>query len=378
MAAAAVRDYIRRMLRPELSRERQKRLLATMAKRKLDAIAIGLPHDVYYLSAFLPGWLHYAGFILFADGRSWLTTANKPAAETAADDVQSYEAQWNATLRQEQPTVVAEQMIEALRSRQARRIGIDASAVTSNLAMRFDGEVESIDDVLWQQRRRKDDDELELMKKAIRCTESMYARAREIVEPGVQELDVFNELHAAAVREAGETLTTILGNDFTCGGGGGPPRKDRAAKAEEIYILDLGPCFRGYFADNCRAIAVDRKPTDAQLKSHEAILEGLKIVERMAKPGARCSEIYQAVADHLKRATGKELKHHLGHGVGLQPHEYPHFNPKWDDTLIEGEIFSAEPGLYGPDLAGGIRIESNYLVTAAGVVNLLNSPMELA
>ena len=53
------------------------------------------------------------------------------------------------------------------------------------------------------------------------------------------------------------------------------------------YILDLGPAYRGYFADNCRAFSVDRKPTDAQMKAQQAVLECLAIVERMAKPGAK-------------------------------------------------------------------------------------------
>ena len=88
----------------------------------------------------------------------------------------------------------------------------------------------------------------------------MYARAREIIRPGINELDVFNELQAVAVREFGEMLTGT-GNDYACGVPGGPPR-DRAAQDGELYILDLGPAFRGYFADNCRAIAVNGRPTD--------------------------------------------------------------------------------------------------------------------
>jgi Xaa-Pro dipeptidase len=97
----------------------------------------------------------------------------------------------------------------------------------------------------------------------------------------------------------------------------------------------------------------------------------------MAKPGARCRDIYSAAQEHLMQKIGKEIPHHLGHGVGLQPHEFPHLNPKWDDTLIEGEIFTAEPGIYGPELNGGIRIENQYLVTADGVENLVNFPTEL-
>jgi Xaa-Pro aminopeptidase len=103
----------------------------------------------------------------------------------------------------------------------------------------------------------------------------------------------------------------------------------------------------------------------------------LQIVERLAKPGVRCRDLFTAVNDHFLRTLNGPLTHHLGHGVGLQPHEFPHLNPRWDDTLLEGEIFTAEPGHYTPALNGGIRLENQYLVTATGVSNLLDAPLGL-
>jgi Xaa-Pro dipeptidase len=365
------------MLDPIQSRARQKRLLAQMQQRQLDAIVVALPWHVYYLSAHLTHMLHQSGMIIFSDGRSWLATANEPATNVAADEVGAFEAQWMATLRQEQPELVADMIIEQLKTRGARRVGIDCSQVTAVVAAKLTSDVTPIDPMLWQLRRVKDRDELELMKTAIRASEAMYARARQIVEPGIPELLVFTELEKAGVEAIGEPMTAPLGNDFVCGQGGGPPRRDRTAQAGEIYILDLGPSFRGYFADNCRAFSVDRKPTDAQLKAAKAVTDALAIVEKLAKPGARCRDLFRAVDEHLKASMARPLVHHLGHGVGLQPHEFPHLNPKWDDVLMEGEIFAAEPGVYGQDLNWGIRIENNYLVTKSGVQNLLNAPMEM-
>src|SRR5262245_26387019 len=123
------------MLEAKSSRQRQKRLLEAMAERKLDAIVVGDAAHVYYLSAFRPHWLHFAGFVLFADGRSWLASANKPAEGSAADEAVGYEANWLSTLRQEQPRVVADLAGELLKGRRAKRVGIDASAVTSQLAL---------------------------------------------------------------------------------------------------------------------------------------------------------------------------------------------------------------------------------------------------
>lgn len=365
------------MLEVSQSKIRQGRLLEAMRRRGLQAVVVGARHHVYYLSAWLARWVHESALVLFDDGRSVLVSPNDPVGGTAADEAVGFVSQRFGTLDQEQPASAAAKAVEAIKARKATRIAIDASAVTSQVAMQLGGAVESIELELHQLRRAKDPDELKLMRRANDCTEAMYRRARQIIEPGIPEIEVFNQLHAAAVETAGEPLSALLGNDFACGVAGGPPRQDRRAQAGELYILDLGPAYRGYFADNCRAISVDRKPTDAQMRLWEAIIGVFPIVERMARPGVRCREIAEAVDEHLKATIGKPMPHHLGHGVGLQPHEYPHMNPRWDDVLIEGEIFTIEPGHYGAAFAGGIRLENNYLVTKDGVENLTPYPLEL-
>jgi Xaa-Pro dipeptidase len=365
------------MLDAKNSKIRQKRLLTAMHNRKLDAIVLGLSEHVYYASTHRPAWLHSSAFILLADGRSIITTANNPNQSAAADEILSYEANWLGTQRQEQPRVVAEQINTVLKQRKIDRIGIDASAVTSQLAIAFEGNIESIDTDIWQIRRSKLPDELALMKQAIRCSEAMYRRAREIIKPGLSEIDLYNELYAAAVRESGEAMTALLGNDYACGVGGGPARKDYHAQPGQLWILDLGPSYRGYFADNARVFSVDRNPTDPQMKAWHAIVEVFPIIEKIVKPGVRCQDVFHVVDQHLKDKLGTGLSHHLGHGVGLQPHEFPHLNTKWDDVFVEGEIFTAEPGIYSKEINGGIRLENQYVVTENGVENLVDFPLEL-
>src|SRR5690242_20768849 len=149
------------MLDPNLCRRRQRRLLDRLQQRPVDALVVGLPAHVQYLSGFQTNWLHQSAFVLFGDGRSWLITANAPASGPAADEIVAYEAQWNATLRQEQPHVAGEFVVERLRRQRAVRVGVDASMVTSQLPLMAADEVsfESIDPMLWQLRRVKDADE---------------------------------------------------------------------------------------------------------------------------------------------------------------------------------------------------------------------------
>jgi Xaa-Pro dipeptidase len=359
------------MLDPVMSRLRQQRLLDVMQRRQLDAVVLGLPHHVYYFSAFLQHPMHQAAMVLTSDGRSCMIMANTSAKTFAVDDIVAFEAQWMATLRQDQPEIVADKVFDWLSAKKPRRLGLDTSSVSLHIARRYQEEVQLIDPELWQLRRCKDPDELGLMRSAIALTSEMYRRAKEIVTPGIRETTVFAELQRSAVDAAKEPLTGLLGNDFACGSMGGPPRAGRTAKAGEIYILDLGPSYRGYFADNARSFVVDREPTHSQLKAFEAILRCFDIVEAMARPGVRCRDLFAAADEHLLASVGRPLPHHLGHGVGLQAHEFPHLNPKWDDTLMPGDVFTVEPGVYGDDLAGGIRIEDQYLVTATGIQNLI-------
>jgi Xaa-Pro dipeptidase len=366
------------MLDPILARVRQQRLLKVMAEKKLDAVVLGVAKHVYYFTAHLPFWQQHAGFVLFANGRSALISANEPDKHAAADEWRSYEATWSGTQRQEQPDLVATALTEIIGKASSGRIGIDASAVTVLFSLAWEGKCLSIEADLWQLRRPKDADELQLMRVGIDCCREMYAKARQIIEPGIDELRVFRELADVAIAVAGEPLSDYLGNDYACGVIGGPPRKGRAALAGELYILDLGPAYRGYFSDTARAISVDRRPTEAQLAAWRVVTGVHPIVQRLARPGVRCRDIYQAVDEYYQEQIGKPFPHHLGHGVGLQPHEFPHLNPKWDDVLIEGDIFTCEPGLYGAELGGGMRIENQYRVTANGVENLTPFPMELA
>jgi Xaa-Pro aminopeptidase len=203
----------------------------------------------------------------------------------------------------------------------------------------------------------------------------MYERARSIVRPGVNELDVYSELQAVAVRTIGEPLT-YFGQDFESGAKGGPPR-DRQAEQGEIMILDLGVGFRGYYSDNARAIAVGGEPTESQQRAWQAIVGVFQSFQSKARAGVSCRELFETADKQLAAYKPWVFKHHLGHGVGLAPHEGPHLNPKWDDALAEGDFIAVEPGLYGEELRAGIRLEQNYLVKQDGVQLLTDWPLEL-
>ncbi len=359
---------------PELSithcRDRQQRLRETLTTLKSDRAILVTAENVQWLTGFRPHPLMRAVAVLEVDGDCTLIAPGSEPDHHAADTVRTFQAQWLSTLRQEQLQAATQEL-----SKSNQKTAVEFSAAGPHVQQVLENEPIDVEPAIWNLRRRKDPDELLMMRHAIACTDAMYRKAREIVHPGITELAVFNQLHAVAVETAGEPLTA-LGNDYQSNARGGPPR-NRRAQAGELMILDLGPAYRGYHADNCRTFAVDGRPTDEQLKAREVIMTVFDFVKRFVRPGASCRELFDQAKELLDQYQPDAFPHHLGHGVGLYPHEAPHLNPNWDDRFAEGDVFTVEPGLYTHALRAGIRIEENFLVTADGIQQLTSTPTEL-
>jgi len=293
--------------------------------------------------------------------------------ELAVDQHIIYEPSFLFTLRLDQPLAVAKRVKELL-PQMREATGLDKGGASGFLGELARGGVD-LDPILAEMRRTKDEDELAILKKAIDVTEACYIRAREILEPGISEIEVYSELYSVAVKTAGEKLPAI-GNDFQCNSPGGPPR-DRRTRAGELYILDLGVCLGGYHADNARTFAVDGETDKVQQAACSDICNVFSMIEEEVRPGVSCTELFEAVKGFLDSGWPGSFNHHLGHGVGLDPHEMPNLNPHWEHRFREGDLFTVEPGLYGPQLRAGIRLEEDYLVTAGGVEKLTSYPLEL-
>ena len=357
-------------------RARQQRLVQVMQTLELDLVIVNQTEHVQWLTGPRYPWVLSTAAAIDASGRVTLICPH-PTPTAAADEIVVYDAKWHSTLRNDQPAEVAAALLDAL-PQTAKTVGIEFSSCGPHITQLMSTSHRTWVDIepdLYRLRRRKDPDELAKLQKAIRATELMYEKARAIIEPGVSELDVFNELQSVAVREFGEMLTGT-GNDYQCNSRGGPPRP-RTANAEELYILDLGPAFQGYFADNARTIAVTEADKNQRI-AWQSIVEVFGHIQATVRPGVCCRQLFEEAQVMLDRCPVGKFNHHLGHGIGLFPHEAPHLNPHWQDTFEEGDVFTVEPGLYDPELLrAGIRLENDYVVTASGVQLLTDFALDL-
>jgi Xaa-Pro aminopeptidase len=143
-------------------------------------------------------------------------------------------------------------------------------------------------------------------------------------------------------------------------------------KKDQVVLIDVGAVVDDYAGDMTR-IAYFGTP-DPKIKRFEEIVRKAqrKAIEHV-KPGIALGELDQIVCDEFEKANVKPLYiHSLGHGIGLETHEYPRVKVDGEDKNViakAGMVFTIEPGLYEAGV-GGIRIEDMILVTPSGYENL--------
>ena len=99
--------------------------------------------------------------------------------------------------------------------------------------------------------------------------------------------------------------------------------------------------------------------------------------EKELRAGATCQTVYDAVRGAFAKAgVADGFPHHAGHGLGLTHPEAPFLVRHSDETLMENDVITLEPGLYVAGV-GGLRIEHNYRITATGYERLSNHVIAL-
>jgi Xaa-Pro aminopeptidase len=209
----------------------------------------------------------------------------------------------------------------------------------------------------------------------MRAGEAGHHRARELVRPGISELELYREIQSAALEELGSPA--VVYGDFRATHpalpkAGGPDRLPAARATATLRFLRGRGGLRRFH----------RHPggqgADGGLRElHSLCRAALSSGEEALKPGAACREVYQAVAGVFAAAGRPEaFPHHAGHGIGLGHPEAPAFVPESEETLSSGEVVTLEPGIYVEGI-GGVRIEHNYLVTPTGYERLTRHSLEL-
>lgn len=250
--------------------------------------------------------------------------------------------------------------------------------------------------------------EIACVRAAAAQADAAFARVREMLAPGVTELDLSVEVeslvrrlgHDGHVRlrkpgswlhilyvSAGESAATPSCFDGPVGSAGLHPWSSgagrRALREGETVMVDIVTNHLGYHADDARVFAIG-DPSAEVLAAHEWCRAAMRDLESRLVPGAAfrdvydtCSRIFAARGEPEGfMGYGENRVRFFGHGVGLELDEWPVIAPNFDGVVEPGMVIAIEPKALSPTL-GPAGIENTCVVTESGLVSLCSAPEEL-
>jgi Xaa-Pro dipeptidase len=212
----------------------------------------------------------------------------------------------------------------------------------------------------------KDDHEIELMRLANELTLTAYKAAYLAMREGMTQ-----HQFAALVSTAHDRLGYAGGGDVQVGEWSALPHGSitpQVIRQGTILLIDGGCNVEGYQSDISRTFVLGR-PTDKMLKVFDIEKRAQTAAWKAAKPGVEAQSVDRAARSVIEEAGFgpgyKYFGHRVGHGIGMDWHEWPYL-VKGNTTLLKkGMTFSDEPGVYIPG-EFGVRLEDDMLITSDG------------
>ena len=262
-----------------------------------------------------------------------------------------------------------ERVAEGLRDRgiATGRIGAEETVefrFSNGVALAAPGlEVVSATPVTAGCRGVKDEHEIELMKLANEITLTAYKAAYLAMDEGMTQRDVGDLISAAHQRlgfSGGASVQT--GEWSALPHGSITPQVIREGT---ILLIDGGCSVEGYQSDMSRTFVLGAS-TDKMKRLFDIELEAQTAALRVARPGLAPEEVDAAARRVIEEAGYGPgyayFTHRVGHGIGMDGHEWPYLVKGNREPLVPGNTFSDEPGIYIPG-EFGVRLEDIMVVT---------------
>ena len=207
----------------------------------------------------------------------------------------------------------------------------------------------------------KTERELKQIARACEIAENAFLRLLPQIKEGMCEREVaaLLEYEMRALGAEGVSFDTIA----AFGANGSVPHHETGEtrlRFGDAVLIDFGCKTEGYCSDCTRTFLFgdDKKHEKFKEIYAHVLAAHERVIERVAA-GMTGQEADAIARGYLKeQGLDKYFTHSLGHGIGLQIHEYPVLSPRREDVLQDGMVFSDEPGVY---IAGeiGVRIEDS-------------------
>ncbi len=278
-----------------------------------------------------------------------------------------------------------EQIAELMKKHNAHSIAVEAADMTLSRMAFYEEKFPEFEfiksgelsDNISEMRTVKTADEIEKIKSAQRIAERAFDEVLNIIKPGVTEREISLFLDGFMLRNGAEEIsfeTIALGGKNTSMPHGVP--SEYTVKSGDFVLMDFGAVYDGYHSDMTRTVCVG-KPSEKMEEVYNIVLDAqLKALDTV-KAGITGKELDRSAREVIKNAGyGECFGHSLGHGVGMEIHEFPTASEKSDTVLKENMVVTVEPGIYLPE-EFGVRIEDFVVVTEKSCENLTKCPKKM-
>ena len=366
---------------------RVRRLQSALPEAKLDLLLITHLPNLRYLCGFTgsAGALLVCrdGAVLFTDGRY------KTQAREEVRNARIVIGKQSAVLAAAERVAVSDHDTKR-GGRGLPALGIEGEWMSAGMrdrvasALRGKARVRSAPPLVERARMVKDAEEVRLIRNAVELGASLFAVARQTIEPGVSELALADratlanmapeygatcgifpvEYEARSQGAEGMSFPTIIASGERSAMIHGRASEARIPR-RGFVVCDFGIILAGYCSDRTRTVHVGRASSEAR-EFYGAVLAAQQAAIAAVRPGVTASEVDAAARNVLRRRKlARYFTHSTGHGLGLEIHEAPRVADGQAQTLEAGMVITIEPGAY---VAGqwGVRIEDVVVVTASG------------
>lgn len=345
-------------------------LRALLNEHRLDALLVTRPANLRYFSGFTGtdgALIVTARETIFLTDSRYTTQATE---EVTADQQREYAVQ-------------AEGIVAALEGCGAGKIGYEAEDLTcanlERLRTRSGQRLEwfGLDRPMLALRGIKDNVEIAALERAAHLAATAFEEIVPLLRPGLAEREIALALEFAMRRLGGDEKSFEL--IVASGERGALPHgaaSGRLLCAGEFVTIDFGLRLHGYCSDETVTLALGEIDAESE-RVYATVYQAQQCALAAIRPGVPLKEI-DALARNVIAAAGygQFFGHGLGHGVGLEVHEYPTLSPRSVDTAQVGMVFTVEPGIYLPG-KGGVRLEDMVVVTPEGCRKLTRIPKGL-
>ncbi|WP_186578380.1 M24 family metallopeptidase [Aquibacillus kalidii] len=223
----------------------------------------------------------------------------------------------------------------------------------------------------------KDKQELDILKQAAAFADLGVKTGIEAIEEGKSELEILAKIEYAlkkqGIREMSFSTMVLTGKKTASPHG--HPGLEKVSKGD-LVLFDLGVIFQGYCSDITRTVAF-KTVNEQQRNIYNTVLTAQQKAIEAASIGRPMNHLDYAARNYItEQGYGEYFTHRIGHGIGIDVHEYPSLNATNELPLKAGMSFTIEPGIYVPNI-GGVRIEDEIFMSEKGAQLLTNYPKEL-